>query len=98
MTDESRQKHRIAEPQRKQAVMVFEVPEDALPPTHPARVLWDVVDTLDLSRFLVGVKTVEGTVGRASNGQDRASMTASAIAHSRLASASRGLSSTPLEP
>jgi transposase len=64
MTDESRPKHRIAEPQRKQAVMVFEVPEDALPPTHPARVLWDVVGTLDLSRFLVGVKAVEGTVGR----------------------------------
>jgi transposase len=64
MTDESRPKHRIAEPQRKQAVMVFEVPEDALPPTHPARLLWDVVGTLDLSRFLVGVKAVEGTVGR----------------------------------
>jgi hypothetical protein len=26
--------------------------------------LWDVVGTLDLSRFLVGVKAVEGTVGR----------------------------------
>jgi transposase len=64
MTDESRPKYRIAERQRKQAVMVFTVPEDALPPTHPARVLWDVVGTLDRSRFLAGVKSVEGTVGR----------------------------------
>jgi hypothetical protein len=31
MTDESRPKHRVSEPQRRQAVMVFEVPEDALP-------------------------------------------------------------------
>jgi transposase len=44
--------------------LVFTVPEDALPPTHPARVLWDVVGTLDRSRFLAGVKSVEGTVGR----------------------------------
>jgi transposase len=44
--------------------MRFEVPEDALPPTHAARVLWDVVGTLDLSKFLEGVKAVEGTMGR----------------------------------
>jgi transposase len=44
--------------------MRFEVPEDALAPTHPARLLWDVVGTLDLSKFLAGVKAVEGTVGQ----------------------------------
>ncbi len=44
--------------------MRFEVPEDALPPEHPARVLWNVVGTLDLTRFVEGVKAVEGTVGR----------------------------------
>ena len=35
-------KPRIAEPVRNQGVLRFEIPEDALPPTHPARVLWDV--------------------------------------------------------
>ena len=57
-------KPRIAEPKRTQVVMRFEVPEDALPPEHPARVLWNVVGTLDLTRFVEGVKAVEGTVGR----------------------------------
>lgn len=64
MDDERRPQPRVAEPQRNQAVMRFELPEDALPPTHPARVLWNVVGTLDLSKFLDGVKAVEGTVGR----------------------------------
>ena len=57
-------KPRIAEPVRNQGTFRFELPEDALPPTHPARLLWDVTGTLDLSRFLVGIKAVEGTVGR----------------------------------
>lgn len=47
-------KPRIAEPQRQQGVIVFEMPEDRLPPTHPARVLWDVVGTRDLSAYLDG--------------------------------------------
>lgn len=55
---------RIAEPVRNQGAFRFELPEDALPPTHPARLLWDVTGTLDLSRFLVGIKAVEGSVGR----------------------------------
>lgn len=59
-----KRKPRVAEPQRKQAVIRFEMPEDTLPPTHAARVLWDVVGTLDLGRFLDGVKAVEGSVGR----------------------------------
>ena len=57
-------KPRVAEPVRNQGVIRFELPEDALPPTHPARVLWDVTGTLDLGHFLVGTKAVEGTVGR----------------------------------
>lgn len=55
---------RVAEPQRRQGVIRYEVPEDALPPTHRARVLWDVVGTLDLSEFLDGVKAIEGRPGR----------------------------------
>lgn len=59
-----RGKPRIAEPQRRQGVICYELPEDALAPTHRARVLWDVVNTLDLSKFLDGVKATEGRPGR----------------------------------
>jgi transposase len=62
--DTSKPKARIAEPQRRQGVIRFEMPEDTLSPTHPARVLWEVIGTLDLSAFLAGVKAVDGTVGR----------------------------------
>lgn len=64
MDDERQPKHRIAEPERKQGVFRYEIPEDALDQAHAARVLWDVTGTLDLSRFLDGAKAVEGTVGR----------------------------------
>jgi transposase len=57
-------KPRVSEPQRRQAVVRFEVPEDALAASHPARVLWDVIGTLELGAFLDGVKAVEGTVGK----------------------------------
>lgn len=62
MTDKP--KPRVSEPQRRQATFRFEMPEDALPVSHPARVLWNVIGTLDLSAFLDGVKAVEGTVGK----------------------------------
>lgn len=62
--DDAKGKPRIAEPQRKQGVIRFEMPEDTLPTTHVARVLWEVVGTLDLGGFLGGVKAVEGVAGR----------------------------------
>jgi hypothetical protein len=53
MTDKPQKpKPRVAEPQRRQGVIRFEMPKDTLAPTHAARVLWDVVGTLDLSAFL----------------------------------------------
>jgi len=65
MRDENRKgKPRVAAPQRRQGVIRFEVPEAKLPPTHAARVLWDVIGRLDLTAFLDGVKAIEGTVGR----------------------------------
>src|SRR3954449_4214997 len=65
MSDESRKgKPRVVEPQRRQGVIRFEMPEDKLAPTHTARVLWDVIGALDLTAFLDGVKATEGTVGR----------------------------------
>jgi transposase len=64
MEDKRQPKHRVAEPERKQGVFRYEIPEDALDRTHPARVLWEVTGTLDLSRFLDGAKAVEGGAGR----------------------------------
>src|SRR3954465_120440 len=65
MSDESRKgKPRVVEPQRRQWVIRFEMPEDKLAPTHTARVLWDVIGALDLTAFLDGVKAIEGTAGR----------------------------------
>ena len=55
---------RTREPFRGQAVMRFEVPDDALPEDHRARLLWKVVDTLDLTAFTAGAKAVEGHQGR----------------------------------
>ena len=55
---------RVREPVREQGRIVFEVPEDALAADHPARVLWQVVQTLDLSAFVAEAKAVEGRQGR----------------------------------
>lgn len=44
--------------------MRFEIPDDALPKDHRARLLWRIVETLDLSGFGVGAKAVEGRAGR----------------------------------
>jgi transposase len=55
---------RTKEPFRRQAVICFEMPEDTLPETHTARVLWRIVETLDLSAFTARAKAVEGRQGR----------------------------------
>jgi transposase len=57
-------KPRIEEPQRAQGEMRFEFPEDALEPTHPARVLWNVLGMMDLAAFSKGCESVEGAAGR----------------------------------
>lgn len=44
--------------------MCFEVLEDVLPEDHRARLLWRVVETLDLSEFVRGRKSVKGHAGR----------------------------------
>ena len=56
---------RTKEPFRRQAVIRFEMPEDTLPVEHTARVLWRIVETLDLSAFTARAKAVEGQAGRA---------------------------------
>ena len=52
------------EPFRGQGVMRFEIPDDALADDHRARLLWRVVETLDLTPFTAGAKAVEGHAGR----------------------------------
>ena len=42
---------RIREPQRKKGEIRLEVPENVLPREHPALLLCQVVETLDISRF-----------------------------------------------
>ena len=64
MTNQPPSRIRLEEPNRLQATMTFGVPDDAIPSTHAARVIWNVIGTLDLSKFLIGVKSVEGSVGR----------------------------------
>jgi transposase len=55
---------RTREPVREQGVFRWEVPEETLGANHPARLLWRVVGTLDLSGFLRASKAVEGHQGR----------------------------------
>jgi transposase len=40
------------------------MPEDTLPPGHPARVLWELCGTLDLGGFTEEAKAVQARAGR----------------------------------
>ncbi len=60
----SGRKPRVREPDRSQGEIRFEIPEEAIPPSHPARLLWNVLGTLDLSGFNKGCGAVEGKAGR----------------------------------
>ena len=64
MSETSPPRVRTKEPFRGQAVIRFEMPEDTLPEKHVARVLWRIVETLDLAMFTAHVKAVEGHAGR----------------------------------
>jgi transposase len=57
-------KIRTSEPQRAQGVIRFEVPEETLPAEHPARLLWRIVEKLELSGFLAEARAFEGRQGR----------------------------------
>lgn len=57
-------KHRTTDPERSQGVIRFEIPDEALGPDHPARALWRVLGSLDLSGFLGDARSVEGRAGR----------------------------------
>ena len=55
---------RIAEPQRAQGEMRFEIPDDMVPGSHVARVLWNMLGTLDLTAFGAKCESVQGKAGR----------------------------------
>lgn len=55
---------KVREPQRAQAAFRFEMPEDLLPPEHPARLLWDVLGMFDLSPFLADTRSAQHAAGR----------------------------------
>jgi len=65
MADSLPPRVRTREPFRAQGVIRFEMPEDTLPPEHRARLLWRIVETLDLSAFTHDARAVEGRQGRA---------------------------------
>jgi transposase len=57
-------KVRIVEPDHQQIEIRFDDPDIVLAEDHPARLLFKVVKTLDLSRFTEKAKAVEGRAGR----------------------------------
>lgn len=59
-----RSKPRTTEPVRNQGRILFELPDDAIPAEHPARVLWSVLSRMDLSAFLADALAFEGGSGR----------------------------------
>ena len=64
VTKASRSRARLREPVREQAVLRYELPESSLAPSHPARVLWRVLETLELREFERDVRGVAGRAGR----------------------------------
>lgn len=55
---------RLRRPDRSQVVMTVQCPDDLIPAQHPARLVWQVVQTLDLSAFCAPIKARQGVCGR----------------------------------
>jgi transposase len=55
---------RLSLPERRQTVIRYDALDDLLSPEHEARVVWSVVESLDLSEFHAAVRAVEGGPGR----------------------------------
>src|SRR5687768_4493664 len=54
---------RLRVPDRGQVVMKVEAPDDLIPAGHRARVVWRVVESMDLSAFLDPIKARDGVCG-----------------------------------
>src|SRR3989304_2146965 len=57
-------KPRIEEPMRLQSEIRFKTPDESVPGSHLARVLWNIVGTLNLAGFSKGCESVDGKSGR----------------------------------
>jgi transposase len=55
---------RLREPNRSQVEMVVQSPDDLIPQDHPARVIWKVCESQDLSAFCEPIKARQGVGGR----------------------------------
>lgn len=55
---------RVREPRREGIELALLSLEDAVPADHPVRLLWALFGRLDLSPFLVGIRSVRGRAGR----------------------------------
>ena len=64
MPNSAKSAPRIREPQRVQGEIRFEIPDTMVSSTHAARLIWDVLGTLDLTGFAKGCDAVEGRAGR----------------------------------
>src|SRR5205085_11956845 len=63
-SDTGAAKVRLRRPDRSQVVMAVQCPDDLIPARHPARLVWQVVQALDLSAFHAPIKAREGVCGR----------------------------------
>jgi transposase len=63
--EKPRGRARTREPVREQGRLVFEFLDSSLPEEHAARLIWRVVEAMDVSALLRGNKAVEGRQGRA---------------------------------
>jgi transposase len=55
---------RLRQPDRSQAEMIVQSPDELIPQDHEARVIWRVCQSQDLSEFCEPIKTREGVSGR----------------------------------
>lgn len=56
-------KPRVERPNRQQVAMHLAALDDLLPPEHLARVIWSLVEQLDLSAFYARIQAIEGVAG-----------------------------------
>lgn len=55
---------RTLEPQRSGQQLIWILSDDSLPPSHPARIFWEVFGTVNLSPFTASTSSVQGHAGR----------------------------------
>jgi len=55
---------RLRQPERQQLAWVAQCGDDLVPPAHPVRRIWEVVEHLDVSGFYAPIKAREGVAGR----------------------------------